>query len=166
MAYSQEQIIKMLQRSYLAGDGLWFVKVEALRGVEEALELDNRVWQVMPKIQARRAREVLSLSGQPLQDIAACFGLKLTAEGHAFEVTHTAETTTIKITNCPWRNTLEKAGRMHLASEIASRICTSEGHGWAREFGLEFQFSDEDTMCNGGGSCGFVFRLKTVEPPV
>lgn len=41
------------RRSYRAVDGLWFMMIEKKHGFDEALELDEAVWRVLPKIQAR-----------------------------------------------------------------------------------------------------------------
>ena len=75
MTYDPQEIIAMLRRSYLAVDGLWFVMCEQRLGFQAALELDGDVWKVMPKIQARRAREVLGLAGNSAASFAsACHG--------------------------------------------------------------------------------------------
>jgi hypothetical protein len=50
---SSQQVAEYFNRSYKAVDGLWFMKVEEKYEFDVALELDNEVWKVMPKIQAR-----------------------------------------------------------------------------------------------------------------
>ena len=157
MTYDPQEIIAMLRRSYLAADGLWFVMCEQRLGFQAALELDGDVWKVMPKIQARRAREVLGLAGNSLEELARGLGLKLAAEGHEFEVAQEPERLEIKITKCPWREALVKAERLHLAEDIAHHICTQEGAGWAREFGRQFEFEVESSLCGGGEACRFRF---------
>ena len=56
---SSQQVAEYFSRSYRAVDGLWFMKVEEKLGFDAALELDNEVWKVMPKIQARMIKQFL-----------------------------------------------------------------------------------------------------------
>ena len=58
---TDEQKAEYFRRSYTAVDGLWFMKVEEKRGFEEALQLDEAVWKVLPKIQARTIKAMLNL---------------------------------------------------------------------------------------------------------
>ena len=60
MRLNEEQIKAYYHRSYTAVDGLWFMKVEDKYGFEKALEMDNAVWQIMPKIQARMLKSMLN----------------------------------------------------------------------------------------------------------
>ena len=48
---SSKQVADYFNRSYKAVDGLWFLKVEEKYGFDTALELDNEVWKILPKIQ-------------------------------------------------------------------------------------------------------------------
>jgi hypothetical protein len=50
-----------LQPIYKSVDGLWFMKVEEKDGFNAALTVDNEVWKVMPKIQARMIKSFLVL---------------------------------------------------------------------------------------------------------
>ncbi len=61
-------LIEYLRRSYTAVDGLWFVMVEEAYGFQQALELDEQVWEILPKIQARQARQVLGITGNSCDD--------------------------------------------------------------------------------------------------
>ena len=160
MCYEPEQMIEMLRRSYGAVDGLWFVMCEQRLGFEAALELDDDVWQVMPKIQARKARQVLGLAGSTLDELARALGLKLAAEGHTFEISQTPERLEVRVHECPWYDALAKSDRLHLARQIARVICTNEANGWAAEFGQQAEFDFEAGKCCGGECCRFVFRGK------
>jgi acyl-CoA thioesterase FadM len=155
--YTPDQIAQLLRRSYMAVDGLWFVMAEQRHGYEAALKLDEDVWKVMPKIQARKAREVLGIEGNDLEDLARCLGLKLAAEGTQYEVHIEGDQLQIRIVHCVWREVFEKAQRLHISKDIARSICLSEGAGWAAEFGLQFTFDFECSMCGGGDCCRFVF---------
>ena len=60
------QKTEYFRRSYTAVDGLWFMKIEETLGFDEALRLDEAVWKVLPKIQARALKEMMHLqSGLP-----------------------------------------------------------------------------------------------------
>lgn len=159
-AFTEGQLVEMLRRSYLTVDGLWFVMCEQALGFETALDLDERVWHVMPKIQARKAREVLRLTGNTPPELARAVGLKLAAEGHDFGAEVTATGVAVTITGCPWRAALEKAQRLDLASRIARRICQAEGDGWAAEFGGEYEFAMESCQCEADTSCRFAYRRR------
>jgi len=161
MDHDPQQMIAMLRRSYGAVDGLWFVMCEERLGFAAALELDDAVWQVMPKLQARKARELLGLEGNTLAELAQALGLKLAAEGHTFEVSQTPERLEVRVTQCPWHEALVKADRMHLATQIARIICTNEANGWAAEFGQRAEFDFATSKCGGGECCRFVFHVST-----
>ena len=57
---TDQQIAEYFHRSFTAADGLWFVKVEEKYGFDAALEIDNEVWKVLPKIQARKMKSLLN----------------------------------------------------------------------------------------------------------
>ena len=42
--FTDAQIADLLRRSYFVVDGLWFVKTEEKHGFEEAMDLDQAVW--------------------------------------------------------------------------------------------------------------------------
>jgi hypothetical protein len=149
-----------LRRAYHAVDGLWFMRVEAERGFEHALELDQRVWEVLAKIQARKARELLGCTGNSSDELARCFALKLTADGHVFEVSVTAGEVRFSVHACPWLELLRKTGREQLAARISQTICPTEGEVWCAEFGGEYQFSISPMACAGGDECVLRFARK------
>lgn len=161
MEYTAQQIADLLRRSYMAVDGLWFVMAEQRFGFEAALALDEEVWKVMPKIQARKARQVLGIEGSSLSDLAECLGLKMASEGHDFEVELGEDRLEIRLTHCTWRDVFERAQRLHIAKDIARNICLNEGAGWAAEFGCQFEFDLDQSLCAGGCGCRFVFTTPS-----
>ena len=158
--YTTEEIAALLRRSYMAVDGLWFVIAQQRLGFAEALAIDEEVWKVMPKIQARKAREVLGLTGDGLEALARCLGLKMAAEGHAIEVHGDGNRLEIRLTHCTWHDVFEKAQRLHLAKDIARSICVNEAAGWAQEFGVHSRFDLDNSICGGGNCCRFVFSKE------
>lgn len=105
-----QQIIEYFQRCYKAVDGLWFMKVEKQYGFDRALDVDNEVWKVMPKIQARIIKSMLKLSDGP---DALFIGLKtkLELDGFKFKAEKTENGFRITINDCPWHNLMIKSGR-------------------------------------------------------
>lgn len=160
MEFADHELVGMLRRSYTAVDGLWFVMCEQELGFERAMALDERVWRVMAKLQARKARELLGLTGNTPGELARALGLKLTAEGHRFAATVREGGVSIVIEACPWRAALERSGRMNIAPEVGRRICTVEGEGWAAEFGGEFEFGIAECWCDEGERCCFEFTAR------
>jgi hypothetical protein len=77
---TQEQKTEYFRRSYTAVDGLWFMKVEESLGFDEALRLDEAVWKVLPKIQARALKGMMHLEGG-LEGLAQALSARLALEG-------------------------------------------------------------------------------------
>lgn len=157
--FDDKTVIEFLRRSYLAADGLWFLKVEDTYSYDEALRLDEQVWEVLPKIQARKARELLGITGGTLADLAHGLWLKFASEGYQHRVLErTPDLLRIEITACPWLAVLQKAGRILRAREICNRICTRDFTGWAAQFAEGIRFTLESKMPDGDPACtlGFV----------
>ena len=79
------QLAEYCHRSYLSVDGLWFMKAEEKYVFESSLEVDNKVWKGMPKIQARMLKSMGKLGDgvEALFDVATT---KLTLGGSIFEI--------------------------------------------------------------------------------
>jgi len=167
---NDETLVEYLRRSYQAVDGLWFSMVETADDFDHALELDHEVWQVLPKIQARKARELTGAVGNGIGDLYRCFQLKLQADGHEFEVVTKPGELRFIVKQCPWLALLEKSGRTHLAPAIAEAICPTEARVWCEEFGGEFRSEMTELMCTGARTCQIVFirespQEQQAEPP-
>lgn len=160
VADEEDILVQYLRRSYHAVDGLWFLQVEGAHGFEEALEMDRRVWEGLAKIQARKARELVGKGGNGVDALARCFSLKLTADGHRFDLATDAAEIRFIITGCPWLELLRKSGRESLASQIALAICATEGQVWCAEFGGEYEFAMPAMMCAGDEHCEMRFTHK------
>ena len=81
---TDKQIAEYFKRSYTAVDGLWFMKVEERYGFDTALDIDNDVWQVMPKIQARKLKTLGGLE-DGWESLQKCITTKLTLDGFEFK---------------------------------------------------------------------------------
>jgi hypothetical protein len=141
------------QRSYIAADGLWFMKIEEKDGFDLALEADREVWKVMPKIQARFLKSLLH-QGDGLAALHECLTAKLDIEGYRHETRWEGEGSFfISITGCPWNDAMIKADRASLAGRIGHHICTTEYTVWSREFGGDVAFEMHDYLCSGACCC-------------
>lgn len=151
---TDRQIAAYFQRSYTAVDGLWFMKLEEKTDFDTALEVDAAVWKVMPKIQARKLKELTGLAAG-LDALRQCFVSKLRIEGYAFEVADRPDGPgfEIAIARCPWVDLLVKSGRQHLADKVGRTICTTEHSVWASEFGKNIRFEFGQRLCAGCSTC-------------
>jgi hypothetical protein len=157
MCIEERHLTSYLRRAYHAVDGLWFMMVERAHGFDNALELDRQVWEVLAKIEARKARELTGRPGNGPADLAACFSLKLAADGHRFEVCVEEAQVRFAIQECPWLGLLDKSGRRDLAARVARTICPTEGRVWCAEFGGEYTFEMPSMACEGGSGCEMRF---------
>ena len=156
IALTPDQTARYLQRSYTAVDGLWFMKTEDAYGFDIALDIDEKVWRVMPKIQAR-ALKPLCGKDSGLDALVDCFETKLLLDEYEFSIKKSAGEVTITYSKCPWYEKLVKSKRTHLAEKIGAKVCTAEFSGWAAEFGCKFSFAGQDRICRGCDTCGVIF---------
>ena len=156
---TDKQISEYFKRSYTAVDGLWFMKVEDIYGFDPALDIDDEVWKVMPKIQARKLKSIGG-STEGLDGLRQCLTTKLTLDGFAFKAEQSDNDRSLKIilSECPWHNIMIKAGREHLSGPVGSRICTTEYQVWAAEFGDDIKFELGDQICEGQDYCILLFK--------
>jgi len=110
-----EQAAEFFRRCYAAVDGLWCMKVEERYGFETALEVDDAVWQVFPKIQARKLKELTGL-GNGIEALRECFTTRLSLEGHSYKVANIDDKGGFQITieRCPWHDIMVGSGREKL----------------------------------------------------
>lgn len=61
---SREKLLELLQifaKNWLAHDGCWFLAIEKIFGMEQAIEFDREAWRFFTVIEARRIKEFLNL---------------------------------------------------------------------------------------------------------
>ena len=156
---SSEQEAEYFGRSYKAVDGLWFVKTEEKYGFNSALDVDNQVWSVMPKIQARMIKQFLGL-GDGLDSLFESLVTKLELEGFKFTTEWTAKGFRIVIEDCPWHNLMIKSGREHLAGKVGKVICATENRVWVSEFSDNIKFELLSQKCCDSNHCTLDFTLQ------
>ncbi|MDM7999659.1 MAG: DUF6125 family protein [Dehalococcoidia bacterium] len=153
---SDRQIADFFRRSYTAVDGLWFVKAEDKHGFEAALDLDDEVWKVFPKVQARMLKEMTGLTFG-LEALRECFTTKLAIEGFRFDIETLSDGFRVSISRCPWHDAMVKSGREALSGKVGTRICRTEYTVWAAEFGQAIRFRRESEICSGSERCVLEF---------
>jgi predicted ArsR family transcriptional regulator len=158
---TDKQIGHYFKRSYTAVDGLWFMKIEEKYGFDVALDIDDEVWKVLPKIQARMLKSMGGLDGG-LDALRQCLTTMLAMEGFVFETEQSDDDgiLTITLNDCPWHNVMIKSGREHLSEKVGTRICTTEYQVWASEFGDNINFELQDQICNGLNCCTLLFSVS------
>lgn len=156
-----EQVAAYFHRGYTAVDGLWFMKIEERYGFDVALEIDVAVWGVMPKIQARKLKELIGLD-HGVDALRECFTTKLSLEKFDYVVKNDPDGRgfEVQVTQCPWYDFLKKSGRQHLAERIGNRICNTEYAVWATEFGNGISVRLGDQLCAGCDVCRIRFELR------
>jgi len=158
--YSDEKLKEYFKRSYFAVDGLWFMKTEEEYDFDTALEMDRKVWMILPKIQARKARELLKIKGNGIEELFKALDLKLSAEEYEFHIDRLDKKKgVLEITSCPWIKLLKNSDRGHLCELISGVICSTEFGVWASEFGKDIIFEQERGECLAKGHCKLIFRL-------
>jgi len=161
---TDRQIAEYFRRSFTTADGLWFIKVEESLGFDKALDLDDEVWKILPKIQARMLKAMGNL-GNGLDALRECVTTRLTLDGFAFEIEEdpAGNSLQVRVTDCPWHNLMVKSGREHLSGKVGSRICATEYKILAAEFGPGISFELGDQICHGAGRCRFTFTRASTE---
>lgn len=149
------------ERSYKSVDGLWFMKTEAVIGFDRTLDIDNEVWKIMPKIQARMLKPLVRTKDKN-KALTEAFTAKLDMDGFKLKPVKkiSREEIVIETKNCPWFDLLKKSNREHLAEKIGSRICSTEYQVWADEFETGLSLEMKEKICSGGSSCVMRFYKK------
>ena len=147
------------KRVFESIDGLWFMKLEEEEGFDRALEIDTRVWGVVPKIQARALRSLLGMEGGGLEALREALETKFELEDYSAELELGGAALTVKVKKCPWHNLMLKSGREHLAGRVGEAICGAEYPVWMKEFGVEGSFEMGTLLCAGADCCAMRFRM-------
>ncbi len=152
---TDNQIIEFFKKSYTSVDGLWFMKTEELFGFEKTLKIDEKVWQILPKIQARMLKP-MSDSEDMLFALIECLTTKMSLEGFSFKIEDNIENKgkfSIIIDDCPWYNLMKKSNRAELSGKFWAVICDGEYRVWTKEFSENISFELGQRICGGCDVC-------------
>jgi len=150
---------KYFKRVYEAIDGLWFMALESDRDFNYALDIDQRVWRIVPKIQARKLKELMEL-GNGVEALTTALAAKAELDGANIEINVSNSQTTITVKNCPWHELMKKSGREHLAGRVGRAICGVEYPVWMNEFGVTGEFRIEKLLCDGDDCCVMSYHIS------
>ncbi len=159
---TDKQIAEYFHRSYTAADGLWFIKVEEKYGFEQALEIDNEVWKVLPKIQARFLKSTGKME-KGIDALFRCLSTKLSIDGFNFRGEKIINGNGFKIIigECPWHNLMVKSGRGELSGKVGTRICNTEYSVWVSEFDDNISYELQSQICRGSEFCILQFSHRS-----
>ena len=162
-----QQAADYFRRCYSAVDGLWCMKVEEKYGFDIALDVDNEVWKVFPKMQARKLKELTGL-GNGIEALYECLTTRFDLEGYSYsaEKLDADGAFRIVIDDCPWHNVIVGSGRGHLSDSVGGTICPTEFGVWAAEFsaaadaGGGIRAELECRICAGSPTCAVRFSRQ------
>ena len=160
---TESQVAEYFHRSYRAVDGLWFMKVEKKYGFKAALKMDEEVWKILPKIQARMIKSMLRKSKGEVT-LLESLRTKLSLEGFRFEVEQSDMGFRILIFDCPWHNLMVKSGREKLSGEVGTAICNVEYSVWISEFDENMRLAFRTRKCQGSEQCNIHFQKYVAQP--
>jgi hypothetical protein len=172
--FKNKDILDYLYQNYTKADGLWFLKVEELYGFDKALEIDTRVWKVIPKLQARFIKKILLEAFQKdgiadsrtAQNQAAknllfeALKIKLSLDRFEYKVSKNKAAIIVRIDRCPWHEIMVKAQRKTFSEKIGSAICNNEYSAFIAEFFPDAVIEISSKLCNGNDCCNFKFSIK------
>ena len=143
-----------LKRVYMAVDGLWYIMIEKYFGFENALLLDKEVWQIMPKIAARKIKDLLRLPDKKLESLSESLAFRFAVEGYEVKSHRLIENALeIQIASCPWRLQMLKLKNDELLTGVAERVCPVVYETWGGEFLEQFRFEMNPQICKGAEIC-------------
>jgi hypothetical protein len=158
---TETQKTEYFRRSYTSVDGLWFMMIEQRYGFEAALERDEAVWRVLPKIQARAIKEMMNLENG-LEGLQEAIAARLDLEGFVFELEGNESGFDVTVSSCPWQELMRRSGRQHISERVSGIICQVENSVWASEFDEEgaekIKFERKERICKGAQRCTLRFR--------
>jgi hypothetical protein len=172
--FKNKDILDYLFQNYTKTDGLWFLKVEELYGFDKALEIDSRVWKVIPKLQARFIKKILleALQKDGIADsrtdenktartlLFEALKIKLSLDRFKFKVSKNKAAISVRIDKCPWHEIMLKAHREALSEKIGSAICNNEYSAFIAEFYPDAVIGISSKLCSGNDCCDFKFSIK------
>lgn len=128
---SKEELIDVLfmhVRDIFAVDGLYFLGIEERFGNEAAVEIDQRAWEDMAKIEAYRLRKTMEVTAEDIPSFmqalrSSCWSLD-TAEK---EIEIEKDKGIIRNRNCRVQNRRASKG-------LSEFPCKGVRYGWMREF--------------------------------
>jgi len=117
------ELIKMYSRNWLTVDGLWFSGVEERYGLDAAMELDIRMWQIGSKIEAKRIKRQLSLKGGGIGDVLRVIDLMSWAPSFGYEYDLMRNRAVWTCRRCPPQEQRAKTGKVEFPCQSTFDAC-------------------------------------------
>ena len=160
---TSEQLAEYWEQSFGKVDGLWFMKVEEKYGFDVALDVDDAVWSVLPKMQARMLKSMGGV-GNGMDGLLECVTTLLDMEGFEFDVDRDSDGFEIVFRQCHWHDAMVKSGREQYSERVGTRVCNTQYSVFAAEFGDDIRFELQEQICKGSLSC--VLRFSSASANV
>ena len=116
------ELIKMYSRNWLTVDGLWFSGVEEKYGLDAAMELDVRMWQIGSMIEAKRIKNLLHLQGG-LKDILRTIDLMTWSASFGYEYKLSGNRALWTCRQCPPQEQRIKLGKVAFPCRPTFEAC-------------------------------------------
>ena len=117
------ELIKIYSRNWLTLDGLWFSGVEEKFGLDEALALDVRMWQIGSRIEAKRIKELLGLNEGGLGDVLRAINFMSWAASFGYRVELSKGRAIWTCTHCPPQISRVRSGKGEFACRPTFEAC-------------------------------------------
>jgi hypothetical protein len=128
-------------RNMWSVDGLYYIGIEEKFGNEGAIEIDANVWEVMGKIEAKRLKTIMGISGEDISSMIGALRISswaLDLEEKEIEIER--DRAILRNTNCRVQNTRIKKG-------LGEFPCKQVRWGYLKTFARGFNESIE-VRCN------------------
>jgi len=117
------ELIKMYSRNWLTVDGLWFSGVEEKFGLDEAVDLDVRMWKIGSRIEVKRIAELVDLKKGGLQSVLRAINFMSWAACFDYNVEHKENKAIWTCTHCPPQINRTKAEKEEFACRSTFEAC-------------------------------------------
>jgi hypothetical protein len=114
MNMTKEELVELLLlqlRNNWSVDGLYYIGIEEKFGGEGATEIDRYVWEVMGKIEAKRLRKIMGISGDDIPTMMKALRISSWAlDLEEKEIEIESDRAVLRNPNCRVQNTRIKKG--------------------------------------------------------
>jgi hypothetical protein len=117
------ELINMYSHNWMTLDGLWFNGVEEKYGLDAALELDVRMWQIGSTIEATRIKNVLGLEEGGLDTIIKTINFMTWAPSFGYEYTISGNKAIWTCKHCPPQEQRVAMGKGEFACQPTFDAC-------------------------------------------
>jgi len=119
-------------RNLWAVDGLYFLGIEQVSGTEAATRIDQNVWEVMGKIEAKKLKEFLNITGEDISSMMTA----LQYSSWALDLED--KEVTIKKDHAVIRNVRCRVQNMRISKGLSKFGCKPVRLGFLKAFAKEF----------------------------